>query len=280
MSSTDEEFDEELRRLFADERLGLRPRAGAGQAILAGARRVRRRRVLLTSGGGTLAVALLAGGVLLLGGEPSTRTTAAPATGEESTSLAIEEPTAPPSSPASSTAASVPEQTSGGQRTSSNPPPPAETPPPQTSGSPRFESSTVASPVLGPDGYGVFKLGMSTEEAKATGRLGETVEADAKGCVSYRFTDEANAASRLRISAEGGLVGLYPGGPAQTPEGIGEGSTLAKVRATYPALTGDQGSYTAPAGQNAVYRIGVDTDRQVVSRLALEAQPQPCSGAS
>ncbi|GAB3500274.1 hypothetical protein [Amycolatopsis cihanbeyliensis] len=279
MSSTDEELDEELRRLFADERLGLRPRADAEQAILAGARRVRRRRVLLTSGGGTLAVALLATGTLLLGGESPTRNAAAPATTDESTSLAIEEPAPPPAPTVTSTAARTSEETTGGQRSRSSSPP-AETPPAATGASPRFEGSTVAGTVLGPDGYGVFKLGMSTGEAEATGRLGESVRAEAEGCTLYGFTDEGRAASRLRISASSGLVGLYPGGPVRTPEGIGEGSTLAEVRDTYPALSGDQGSYSAPAGEGAVYRIGVDPDKRVVSRLALEAQPQPCAGRS
>ncbi|MFB9906485.1 hypothetical protein [Allokutzneria oryzae] len=56
-------LDDELRRMFRDERLDLRPSAGAGRTIVTGARKLRRRRRGLAVGTGVLAAvaAMLAG---------------------------------------------------------------------------------------------------------------------------------------------------------------------------------------------------------------------------
>ncbi|PRY45992.1 hypothetical protein [Umezawaea tangerina] len=62
------DLDDELRRLFRDERLDIQVRSGADQAVVTGARRVRRKRMMLASAGGTFAVAaLVAGGIALAG---------------------------------------------------------------------------------------------------------------------------------------------------------------------------------------------------------------------
>ncbi|MET1076288.1 MAG: hypothetical protein ABWY11_26835, partial [Umezawaea sp.] len=62
------DLDDELRRLFRDERLDIQVKPGADQAVVTGARKVRRKRMMLASAGGTFAVAaLVAGGIALAG---------------------------------------------------------------------------------------------------------------------------------------------------------------------------------------------------------------------
>ncbi|MEO6081494.1 MAG: hypothetical protein ABIQ18_00100 [Umezawaea sp.] len=62
------DLDDELRRLFQDQRLDIPVRPGADEALVTGARRVRRRRIALASAGSTFAVAaLVAGGIALSG---------------------------------------------------------------------------------------------------------------------------------------------------------------------------------------------------------------------
>ncbi|HWO64846.1 MAG TPA: hypothetical protein VNO31_32890, partial [Umezawaea sp.] len=62
------DLDDELRRLFQDQRLDIPVKPGADHAVVTGARRVRRRRVALASAGSAFAVAaLVAGGVALAG---------------------------------------------------------------------------------------------------------------------------------------------------------------------------------------------------------------------
>jgi len=62
------DLDDELRRLFQDDRLEIQVKPGADAAMVTGARRVRRRRVALASAASTLAVAtVVAGGVALSG---------------------------------------------------------------------------------------------------------------------------------------------------------------------------------------------------------------------
>lgn len=62
------DLDDELRRLFQDDRLEIQVKPGADEAVVTGARRLRRRRVAMASAASTLAVAtVVAGGVALSG---------------------------------------------------------------------------------------------------------------------------------------------------------------------------------------------------------------------
>jgi len=74
------DLDDELRRLFQDQRLDIPVKPGADHAVVTGARRVRRRRMALASAGSAVAVAaLVAGGVALAGlGGPSSMPPAGP----------------------------------------------------------------------------------------------------------------------------------------------------------------------------------------------------------
>jgi hypothetical protein len=60
------DLEDELTRLFQDERLDVRVAADAEQTVVAGARRVRRRRIALVSAAGVLSVSALAAGAVFL----------------------------------------------------------------------------------------------------------------------------------------------------------------------------------------------------------------------
>lgn len=96
------DLDDELRRLFHDDRLDIQVKSGAEQAVVTGARRVRRRRVALTSVAGAFAVAAVVAGGILLSGITAPRSLP-PADSVGPTSTATSPP--PPSSSGTAAAA-------------------------------------------------------------------------------------------------------------------------------------------------------------------------------
>lgn len=92
------DLDDELRRLFQDQRLDIPVKPGADDAVVTGARRVRRRRRALASAGSAFAVAaLVAGGVALAGlGGPTSMPPAGPAPSTVTKTVSVE-----PSTPVS-----------------------------------------------------------------------------------------------------------------------------------------------------------------------------------
>ncbi|HEX6343294.1 hypothetical protein [Umezawaea sp.] len=88
------DLDDELRRLFQDQRLEIPVKPGADHAVVTGARRVRRRRVALASAGSAFAVAaLVAGGIALAGlGGPASMPPAGPPTSEVTKTVTVEQP--------------------------------------------------------------------------------------------------------------------------------------------------------------------------------------------
>lgn len=215
-------IDEELGRLFADDRLDIPVRPGAEHAIVAGARRVRRHRAVATAAS-VVAVALVLGSGIALaaGGDrqtlppaESTTTTPSTTTGEAPTST-----TSPPRSkakPSTRTAAAPP--AAGTEEPTRKPAPP---PPPG-----RFD-------LLLPTSYGPLALGMSEEEALATGMLGAVEATDGDTCTRYPGTFGGN----VLVSANHGVVRVSVTSPVSTPEGIHQGSAVADIRAAYPTAT-------------------------------------------
>jgi hypothetical protein len=194
---------------------------------------------------------------------------AAPAGGATTTSAAAA-PTVTASSPApssspssSSSSSSSPEPT----RTSASPSP----------------SKASAPSVIGPNGFGALKLGMTVKQAEATGLVTKFAGTLGEGC---------SGTAHLRASAKsnvyfGGSLGIeiidaYPG--ISTPEGIKIGSSLAALHRTYPEWdnvtadseqeeSGDGRGY-AKASSKADYRIV--TFKGKVVELTLQYRNQNC----
>ncbi|MEU3272076.1 hypothetical protein ABZ639_14620 [Saccharomonospora sp. NPDC006951] len=276
MTDQNEPLDDDLRRLFADARLDVSPREGASEAVVAGARRIRRRRAAMAGGGGALAVvALIAGGLTFGGlhntGDQQDLPIAAPNSTEQSPSAPGEsppgsesgEPQTPPPSQAQSQTDEPPSDT--------DVPSAPETPPSSTAPS---GSVYATGPVFGPDGYEQLKLGMSYDDAVATGMLsGQGVPPPAGSCSTYQLAEGTSAIRDVSISGSDGVVG-FRAGTAQTTNGIAAGATLDQLRASYPGLVASGSGYTAAAGGAAQYHFTVAGD--TVTEVQLLAQGAAC----
>lgn len=212
-------IDDELRRLFADERLELAVRPGAEQRIVAGARRIRRRRYAAVTAAAVVAVVAIGGGIALAG--PGGQGSLPPAV---STTDPV--PTTSPAPP--STTTRPPAST---KPTTTSPPAaaPGEIEKGKVGDTPASPAGHEDFPVIGPDSFGPLTLGMSADDALATGLLGEVVAEDG-ACSRYAATFGGN----VLLSKKLGLVRVGVTSPVATPAGIHLGSTVAEVRAAYP----------------------------------------------
>jgi hypothetical protein len=224
----------------------------------------RQRAGMLTAG---LAVVLIAAGIPVGAafmtrseGAPAAHTTVAPTPSVTPEVVAPTTPAPPSSAPTSSAAATL-----------------TATPEPDS-----------AAPVLGPDGLGSLKLGMSRDEAEATGLVGPfRNEPNSDQCLWRSALTGAPADEGVVLHSETlgvATIDAYPG--VRTPEGITFGSSLAAVRSAYPGfhmfdptavdsnLQTGRGYSPVPGNSEAVYRIVVD-DGKVVE-LTLQYVRQNC----
>ncbi|WP_426569356.1 hypothetical protein [Streptomyces canus] len=101
---------------------------------------------------------------------------------------------------------------------------PGPAPAPEVTSAP----SDASERTLGPDGVGPFRLGMSLDEAEATGAWERRAE-NPEACMADTGTDGIT----VGWSGELGVHSLTAEN-ARTPEGIGPGSTYADVRRVHP----------------------------------------------
>lgn len=243
------DFEAGLQRLFADDRLSIRPAPVAGRAVVAGARRARRRREIALVGGGSAAVALVLVAVVMLAGLPQDgdgHSVAAP----QRTSVL------PPGQ--------QPSMLPPPAATESKPPPSAE-PAPKPGGKPGE---------LDPFGYGELKLGMSFYDMKTRGLLGNPEARPPKGCESHYPAEGERDIRGLTISLDRDLVQVIAETRVRTPEGIGAGSSLRDVKSTYPKLSVEQGGdeLRVDTGEGSYYRLLLDDDGSVGTLGLLSAK--------
>jgi hypothetical protein len=287
-------LDDELNRLFADERLALPVAEDAERRVQAGIRRRRQRRGAAAAAVG----ALVAAGVVFSG------SLLAPDGGDRA------EP--PPNRPKVSTSAgqSTPAGTtaSGGARVpSGGASPPLSvgrgggsnggsgggtdggsgggfgggqgggvSAPTQPGGSPTSEFVPTgpgrdfrrfpAGPVVGPTGFGPLSLGMSEQAAR--GYL-VTPPVPSKGsCTLYQVKGYSSGATTASAAfTRTGLVAITVHGQAHTPEGVGTGSPPEDIRRVYPGASIGATSATAPVPGNrgASYRFDMGDNGRITS---------------
>jgi hypothetical protein len=270
----DEDLDGALRRLFQDERLDMPPQAEVEAAILAGAGRIRRRRRAMTATGGVLAAVLVAGTVLFSADlRPGHTQLAAPPGGETLSESSPTQATVTPV-PLGLPPAGEPSDTGAGgadqPRTTTSQDRSPALPPASASTSPRIAGGPISSgPVLGPTGYRQLQLGMSFDDAKATGLLAGVGNAP-ESCGRYSLREGAAAVAAVTISAREGIVSFQATG-AHTPEQIEIGSTRDQMVAAYPDLAKDAEGYTASAGAGGRYVFTVDGQDRVDGLLLIGA---------
>src|SRR5690606_8697800 len=123
-----------------------------------------------------------------------------------------------------------------------------------------------ASGPIGPSGWGPIELGMSYEEVRKAGYLGENT-APPQGCTTYVLSTRDDQVNALTIS-ESGVGRISAGNNGRTPEGVGSGTSKEELRNTYPDGTESDGVYRADTGAGTTYEFGVP-DGAEVSGLAL-----------
>jgi hypothetical protein len=136
-------------------------------------------------------------------------------------------------------------------------------------------SGAPGTALLGPDGYGPLRLGMTAGEAEATGIV--TLEdSHGDGCTAFGLLND----DRKRIIGTGylapdtGVVAIVVKRGIETPQGIHVGSGVNAVKRAYAHLTGDGTWATAPASDTAEYVMTMRNEK--VAELALATTGQAC----
>jgi hypothetical protein len=275
LNISEDELEQRLRSLFADERLDLPPPPDdAGSVIVAGARRRRRRRQgALTSVGVAAAVVVVAGGLTMVRLHTDEGTAVMSADGAP-ISVKPPENLTPGRQPQPSAAA--PTST---QDIDVSPPPgsaPTRTERPSSAQPSSKLPAVLSGPLLASDGFGHLKLGMSEAQLTAEGITLSDVQAGAS-CSSYTAQGSGvPAAATVVISKAVGLTVVTPDQAVHTAEGVGAGSTKEQVLATYPEAKEEPGGIVAPALATSEYHFRLD-DTGVV-QTSLMSLNQDCAG--
>lgn len=257
------DLDDELQRLFQDDRLTMKVAPDAEKHVVAGARRVRRRRAVMMSAAGVLSAAVLTGGALMLA-QPSPQST--PIADQPTSELPIDS-AAPKSSTdtppgTSSQAAEIQPPV---RATTSNPRSNPETSKP-TPGAPQTPNEPLVT--LGPQGAGRFQLGMATTDLTAGGQAQPSTKTPA-GCSSFAIRTGSGTAWAAR---NGTLVALVYESGVITPEHVTVDATQDAVKSAYPDFDGTTAK--VPGNPDAKYRFTFSAGK--VTSIALLADRQDC----
>ncbi len=268
----DDDLDDELRRLFSDDRLDVHVPSDATEAVVRGAGRRRRRRSAVASA--FAVVTLVGAGVALTQLRPPTDDTAGDLL-----------PTS--SSTASTTPSSSPPYTI----LAPSPPPGSANPPPTSNGSnpdrpntgttskPRTTTPPPAPPSEA-NGLGNLVLGMSEAAALKTGELIEpssTTDPDAK-CKAYS-TNSVPDSDAVIISMAKGLVRITLPSYAKTAKNITVGSKVADVKAAYPTATQSGSTYLVHMAATPKWTYVFETDGTAVTTVRQRLADSDCPSA-
>ncbi len=160
--------------------------------------------------------------------------------------------------------------------------PPAIPPalPPATSPATATTAPSLSKVVLGSNGFGALKLGMTAAQAQATHLVGTASLAPGQTCPTGRLlAAPSGGAPSLFYSPSLGLAAIYAYPGITTPAGIKVGSTLAQLQQAYPTwrgLQGDEGVgyVAAPGSTTSKYRIAVSNGH--VIELAIQLDNEDC----
>ncbi|WP_436493084.1 hypothetical protein [Actinokineospora sp. HUAS TT18] len=267
-------IDDELQRLFADDRLDVPVRSGATEAVVAGARRVRRRRVAMSAAGGAAALSVLAGSAFILaGGQPESQSVPG-----DGVSIAATTTSAVTTSEAP-TSTQVPTSASSGTRTGTV----TKKTTPSTTKPFQPENEYDGTMPFGPMEYLDLRLGMTAAEAEATGLITPNAQpTSSKGCKGYDYKGAPKEAAHysVLISPKYGLVRMANGVTRPvTPENIILGSSEADLKKAYPTSVDSHGAVgewivAVPGAPGNQYWFIVRDGK--VAEMRLELATQDC----
>lgn len=267
----DDDLDDELRRLFSDDRLDVHATPDATDAVLRGADRRRRRRSAVTT---AVAVVVLVGAGIGLTQLPSS-------TNSPADDLL---PTSMPTTSSNPPAPSISTITRTTVVTVDPPPPNSNTGNPGT-GNPTAGSTTKARtttppapPPSEPGRFGKLALAMSQADALATGSLVEpSSPADPEGrCVAYATTSVPDS-NAVIISPARGIVRITLPGYAKTQKGISAGSKVADVKAAYPTATQSGNELRVEMAATPKWAYVFETDGAAVTAVRMRLSANDCS---
>lgn len=272
------DIHDELDRLFADERLELRPRPGTVVSVLRGARRRRTRRIVATTAGSIAAgAAAMAIAFTAVGFGPAADrlAPAAPSIAEGERRAAMEEAEKAVHEAAIARDKAHREAEAEAEALEPNP-------------RDLLPGVPVLDPVEGIDG---IRLGMTLDELREVPGVEFSDNGRSELCHGTFSTDRVEGA----ISVLGGgeparseddfVVTAIWGGDVQTPEGVGPGVTMAEVAEVYPSAEGSEVvplplvSIDVPSGRSAStqWKFNVVRFEHTVESVILEAG-QACFG--
>ncbi|MEU8329974.1 hypothetical protein [Micromonospora sp. NPDC048839] len=140
--------------------------------------------------------------------------------------------------------------------------------------------ATSTALVLGPNGLGSLKLGMSREQATATGMLRPFADYRDE-CALAQLRPAPTDKGNVNHSRTLGIATIDAYGSIKTPEGARIGMSSADMVRIYPGWTAADGDATngrgivkTPGNNKAVYRI--ETDKGAVIQLTLQYANQNC----
>jgi len=274
LNISEEKLEQQLRALFADERLDLPPPLDATKAIVEGAQRRRRRHRTMMSTTSVIAAAFLISGGLAVFKIQSQDSAAVMTGGPPELSVRPLDNLTP--------GASQPPVGSAPTSTGRIDPPSsiADSKPPKPTSRPTTPARVpvTSGPLLVADGFGALKLGMTAADVTAQGVTLTNKQAVSSGCDLYDVAGGGvPAAASLAISAANGLVIVTPTPVAHTPEGIGAGSTKDAIQAVYPGATDGAGGVIAPAQSQSEYHFKLDA-KGAVDMTSLYSTNQDCVG--
>lgn len=133
--------------------------------------------------------------------------------------------------------------------------------------------------IVGPEGYGAIKLGMTLEEALDTGKAVVSRGSGTEWCPGIRFLPEhSETADDAVISSNLGLAGIFITEAMRTPDGFGIGSTADELRDAHPdAYIEITNSFAIPIPgypDRQYYAMIDENDR--VAEMTLEFIDQDC----
>ncbi|MFG3558185.1 hypothetical protein ACGGAQ_27790 [Micromonospora sp. NPDC047557] len=180
--------------------------------------------------------------------------------------------------------AGSPESTASAARTGTPTPTPSpsstQSAPPTPSARPSDGPTRTASLVLGPEGIGALKLGMTRQQATRTGQL-RAFTSNGGGCTPARLRAAPSEEGTVLLSPTLGIATIDAYEGIRTPEGARIGMSSADMLRIYPDWTRADGDATngrgfakTPGNSKAVYRIASRNGK--VTQLTLQYANQDC----
>ncbi|WP_394614649.1 hypothetical protein JNUCC0626_32885 [Lentzea sp. JNUCC 0626] len=263
-----DDLDDELRKLFSDDRLDVHSAPITTEAVVAGATRRRRRRAAVTGAFAVVAVVGAATGLIGLHAARQDETIGALLT----TSSTAATTTPPPVSAGSATSAASSTATAGVPSNGSGAPNPNTKQGGTTTTKPLPNSSVPPKAEAQVGQLGSLALGMSEADALATGALIEPGSpADAENRCKNYATRSNPADNAIVVSPVRGIVRITLPDAVKTPKNVGKGSKVADVKVAYAnavqTATRTTAKMAATPPWTYVFETSGDTVTQVFMRL-------------